>query len=145
MPARKHGVSHGREHWLRPRSYIKWIEMRRRVAHPERRGNKCYENTEIVPRWNEYENFVADMGEPPEGLSLDRIKNELPYGPDNCRWANAAIQSANRHWVVPPIGRAYARGMKGLMSQTEIAMVLGCSQMTVSNIMRGVGELDWRT
>jgi hypothetical protein len=142
MPARKHGASHGKQHWRRPRSYIKWIEMRRRVAHPERRRNQCYEDVEIVPRWDEYENFAADMGEPPEGLSLDRIHNDLPYGPGNCRWANATIQAANRYYVVPPIGRAYARGMNGLMSQNQIARVLGCSQRTVSNIIRCVGKLD---
>lgn len=43
-----------------------------------------------------FRNFIEDMGERPEGLTLDRIDFNGNYEPSNCRWADRAIQSFNR-------------------------------------------------
>lgn len=50
----------------------------------------------VDPRWLTFENFLADMGEQPEGLTLDRIDNDLGYWKDNCRWATRREQNSNR-------------------------------------------------
>jgi hypothetical protein len=72
--------------------------MRERCANTKGANYKNYggRGIRVCKRWALFENFLADMGERPEGLTLDRIDNEGNYEPSNCRWATYAQQLTNR-------------------------------------------------
>ncbi len=51
----------------------------------------------ICDRWLEsYENFLADMGEAPPGMEIDRIDNDRGYSPENCQWTTKKENCRNR-------------------------------------------------
>ena len=50
----------------------------------------------VCVRWMRFESFLADMGERPDGMTLDRINNNGHYEPGNCRWATMVTQENNK-------------------------------------------------
>lgn len=91
-------------------TYRSWYGMRTRCSNPNQIRFKYYggRGVSVCKRWKQFENFLADMGERPPGMTLDRIKNHLHYTPDNCRWATPKEQRANRRSIgmkriIPPL------------------------------------------
>lgn len=74
--------------------------MVRRCTDPSHDSFDRYSLLGVCERWlskeDGFENFVEDMGERPEGFSLDRIDTLKGYSPENCRWTSRSMQSFNR-------------------------------------------------
>lgn len=88
--------THG--YWGTP-TYRAWAGMLDRCDRQSRQGYENYggRGITVCEKWRDsFVAFLKDMGEKPEGLTLDRIDNDGNYGPDNCRWATREVQSRNQ-------------------------------------------------
>lgn len=94
---RRARTTHGMAKLQTP-TYTTWRSMRLRCALKSRRDYPDYggRGITVCDRWQEFENFLADMGEKPSGSQLDRINNNGNYEPRNCRWVSPTENANNR-------------------------------------------------
>lgn len=80
--------------------YFVWKAMRQRCQNPKARDYRHYgaRGIAVCDRWQSFENFYSDMGEP-HGLTLERRDNDRGYSPDNCIWATQSDQVRNRRRI----------------------------------------------
>lgn len=109
---REHGHSRSRNGGP-SRTMLSWLAMRSRCLKPgsakwPRYGGR---GIKICERWSKFEEFLADMGVRPDGMTLDRKDNDGDYEPGNCRWATAVEQARNRD--------TSRSGWKGLREQCQ--------------------------
>lgn len=83
--------------------YRIWQGLKNRCLNSKGRDYKYYggRGIKVCDRWRDsFLNFYEDMGERPEGTSLDRIDVNGDYNSDNCRWVNNIIQARNKRTPV---------------------------------------------
>ena len=100
------GCLHKEIHRIRLRTHGKshtptwnvWQSMLRRCETPSATYYRHYggRGITVCQRWKKFEHFLADMGERPPGLELDRINNDGNYEPKNCKWSSKYDQCNNR-------------------------------------------------
>lgn len=78
-----------------------WVAMHQRCTNSKCKSYPRYggRGIRVCDEWTGpegFSQFIADMGEPPKGMSLDRIDNDGHYCPSNCRWASRSQQQRNR-------------------------------------------------
>ncbi len=84
-------------------TYVSYRAMRDRCLNKNNPNYKKYGalGVTICTRWLEsFDNFLADMGERPEGTTLDRRKSAGNYTPENCRWSTVLTQGRNKRKTV---------------------------------------------
>lgn len=122
-------------------TYNSWHSMKNRCLNPKTPNYKEYGGRGIMvcERWIVFENFLADMGERPEGKTLDRIHNDGHYEPSNCKWSTPKEQANNRRNTkldeekINEIKRLTSKGW----SNRKIANLMNISHQLVSLVNQG--------
>ena len=122
---KKNATRHGKRYTP---TYEIWKTMRQRCVNPRNRKFRLYggRGISVCDRWlNSFVSFLEDMGERPEGCSIDRINNDGNYEPGNCRWATRTQQARNTRQTTLITFGGHTRCL------TEWAGIIGIAQATL--------------
>jgi hypothetical protein len=129
-----HGMS-------KTRTYRIWAGMKSRCLNPNEEAYERYggRGITVCDRWlNSFENFLEDMGEAPEGLTIERKNGAQGYSPDNCRWATYQEQGENKSnnfWITVNPGTPEEE----THTVSEWGRIKGLCHATISQRIRTLG------
>ena len=131
--------THGK---TKTKAYKAWQQMKQRCTNPNAQYFHRWGGRGITfcSDWERFDKFLADMGEPSAGMSLDRIDNDGNYEPSNCRWATNKEQSQNTSFNV--LNAEAVKVIKYMLkhkkcTQAKLAMAYRISKSNISHIHRG--------
>ncbi len=83
-------------------TYRSWRSMRARCLSFTHKswGDYGGRGITICAEWNDFRNFLKDMGDRPEGTTLDRKNTNGNYTPTNCQWSGIDVQNNNKRSCV---------------------------------------------
>lgn len=116
-------VSSYRHGWAGTPTYVTWVSMLGRCYDVSNASYARYggRGIAVCERWGSFENFLEDMGERPESMTLDRINVDGGYEPSNCRWATKVEQESNKSnpWSDPEKKERIREGQRLFWSDPE--------------------------
>lgn len=133
-----HGHTRGRSY---SPTYQSWQAMLARCRYVRRdlQGKYVNRGISVHGRWLSFVNFAEDMGERPDGTTLDRIDNDRGYEPGNCKWSTPIQQARNRRNSKLTFESAFdiAKRMLAGDSPAMIAREYGISESLPREIHKG--------
>jgi hypothetical protein len=122
-------------------TYVSWQAMRTRCNRPDRDPDSKYAGRGISydPAWDSFDQFLADMGERPEGTTLERMDNAAGYSASNCCWATPVEQARNRRNARLTFDQAVEVAVRRLRGETRpsLAKAFGISESLPREIVKG--------
>ncbi len=115
--------------------------MLARCDRPATRAFRWYgaRGISVCERWRDFSSFLADMGERPDGMSLDRVDSNGNYEQANCRWSSARTQGRNKRTT--KLTWDLAEEIRGRCehgeSRLSVAKRMGVSKASVEKIIAG--------
>lgn len=135
--SKRQKTTHGM--WGTP-TYWSWFAMKQRCQNQKSAKYPDYgaKGIRVCDEWQSFEHFYRDMGERPQGMTLDRMDQRRGYEPNNCRWATPLEQSSHLKTT------RYVRYGAETLPISDLARRLGVQKNTlIYRIDAGWPQLHW--